>query len=284
LGLFQKASYCDRLAPFVNEAYSYPNDENGIVLLIATYFFAFQIYCDFSGYSDIAIGISRMMGFNLMDNFRVPYFSQNIKSFWARWHISLSTWFRDYLYIPLGGNRASKAKWLRNLMIVFVVSGLWHGANWTFIIWGTLHGVYLVCAILFGEKIKANPNKKSIGVIYKILNICVTFNLVVFAWIFFRADSVEDANIVVSHIFTLKEYSLLALKEYLSSFGMGYSIITIFTLVMFIGADYWIDRSLKNNEQIIAVKFLDVFLFAFILALIILLGAFGNVEFIYFQF
>jgi hypothetical protein len=169
-------------------------------------------------------------------------------------------------------------------MIVFVVSGLWHGANWTFIIWGTLHGVYLVCAILFGEKIKANPNKKSIGVIYKILNICVTFNLVVFAWIFFRADSVEDANIVVSHIFTLKEYSLLALKEYLSSFGMGYSIITIFTLVMFIGADYWIDRSLKNNEQIIAVKFLDVFLFAFILALIILLGAFGNVEFIYFQF
>jgi len=137
-GFFKKVVIADRLAVYVNEIYASPGDENGLALLLATYFFAFQIYCDFSGYSDIAIGAARVMGYDLMENFRTPYLSKSIREFWSRWHISLSTWFRDYLYIPLGGNRVPQVRWFLNLFIVFVVSGFWHGANWTFLIWGAL--------------------------------------------------------------------------------------------------------------------------------------------------
>jgi D-alanyl-lipoteichoic acid acyltransferase DltB (MBOAT superfamily) len=147
-GMFKKVVIADRLAVFVDAVYNSPGEYAGLPVIIATYFFAFQIYCDFSGYSDIAIGAARVMGIDLMDNFRRPYFSKSIGEFWRRWHISLSTWFRDYLYIPLGGNRVSKVRWLANLMIVFVVSGLWHGAAWTFVIWGGLHGMYLIVGIL----------------------------------------------------------------------------------------------------------------------------------------
>ncbi|MFD2144187.1 MBOAT family O-acyltransferase [Mucilaginibacter antarcticus] len=141
-GMFKKVVIADRLAIAVDGAYLHPQTQSGGSLLIATLLYGFQIYCDFSGYSDIGIGAARTMGFRLMDNFRSPYFSRSVSEFWSRWHISLSTWFRDYLYIPLGGNRVAVPHWYLNLLIVFVVSGFWHGANWTFIIWGALHGIF----------------------------------------------------------------------------------------------------------------------------------------------
>ncbi|OFY92284.1 MAG: alginate O-acetyltransferase, partial [Bacteroidetes bacterium RIFOXYB2_FULL_35_7] len=146
-GFFKKMVIADRLSLYVNQVYNNPDQYSGFPVLLATYLFAFQIFCDFSGYSDIAIGSAKIMGFKLMDNFNTPYFAKTIKEFWKRWHISLSTWFRDYLYISLGGNRVIKWKMQFNLFIVFMISGLWHGANWTFVLWGSLHGFYIISAI-----------------------------------------------------------------------------------------------------------------------------------------
>ena len=140
-GFFKKVVIADRLAEYVNLVYNNPGEFSGLNNIIATFFFSFQIYCDFSGYSDIAIGAALVMGYKLMTNFRRPYFSQNIREFWSRWHISLSTWFRDYVYISLGGNRVVKWRWYYNLFITFLISGLWHGAEWTFVIWGAIHGL-----------------------------------------------------------------------------------------------------------------------------------------------
>jgi D-alanyl-lipoteichoic acid acyltransferase DltB (MBOAT superfamily) len=194
-GAFKKVVIADRLALYVNNVYNNVSDYSGSVLIVATLFFAIQIYCDFSGYTDIAIGTARILGFRLMDNFRQPYLSRSIREFWRRWHISLSTWFRDYLYIPLGGNRVSFARNLLNLMIVFVVSGLWHGANWTFVIWGALHGFYIVAELVLirigGQRLK----------IPGIVSAAITFVLVCFAWIFFRANNIGDAAYIVSSLF-----------------------------------------------------------------------------------
>ena len=157
-GFFKKVVIADRLAEYVNMVYNHPHDFGGLHNMIATFFFSFQIYCDFSGYSDIAIGSAMIMGYTLMTNFRRPYFSMSIREFWQRWHISLSTWFRDYVYIPLGGNRVVKWRWYYNLFITFLVSGLWHGAEWTFVIWGALHGFYLIFAI-WTTKLRENFNR-----------------------------------------------------------------------------------------------------------------------------
>jgi alginate O-acetyltransferase complex protein AlgI len=204
-GLFKKVVVADRLAVLVNTVYNNPTDYEGIPLMIATVFFAFQIYCDFSGYSDMAIGAAQVMGFNLMENFRRPYFSKSIKEFWGRWHISLSTWFRDYLYIPLGGNRVVKWRWYYNIFVVFFVSGFWHGANWTFLVWGALHGLYQV----FGEVTKTQRNNmaavlglKHSAKVYSIIQMATTFALVCLAWVFFRANSISDAWYITTHMFT----------------------------------------------------------------------------------
>ena len=165
-GFFKKVVIADRLAIVVDGVYNNLDDYSGLALIVATIFFTFQIYCDFSGYSDIAIGSARVMGFELMDNFKRPYFSKSISEFWKRWHISLSTWFRDYLYIPLGGNKVVKWRWYYNLFITFLVSGFWHGANWTFIAWGALHGIYLITAIIL-----KNPKQQ----ILEFLNIKNTY-------------------------------------------------------------------------------------------------------------
>ncbi|MCB0338516.1 MAG: MBOAT family protein, partial [Bdellovibrionales bacterium] len=201
-GFFKKIVVADRLALFVDEIYGAPQSFSGAPLIIATYFFAFQIYCDFSGYSDIAIGSARILGIDLMQNFRTPYFSKSIAEFWRRWHISLSTWFRDYLYIPLGGNRGSTFMWCRNLLIVFILSGIWHGANWTFAVWGLLHGMFLVCAV--GSKrvlsrVRENLYVPSLPGFVKIL---ITFHIVLLSWIFFRANSISDACYVLYHLFS----------------------------------------------------------------------------------
>lgn len=205
-GLFKKVVIADRLAAGVNLVYDNPTGYAGLPLILATYYFAIQIYCDFSGYSDIAIGAAQVMGFRLMDNFNRPYHARSISEFWKRWHISLSTWFRDYLYIPLGGNRVGKWRWYFNLFFVFLVSGLWHGAAWTFVVWGALHGFYLVFALWtqgLSDRAGRYLRLQRLPALRKFVAIFVTFNLVCFAWIFFRAQSLQDAFYIVTHLFTL---------------------------------------------------------------------------------
>ena len=203
-GFFKKIVIADNLAILVDGIYNNVDSYSGIALIIATIFFTFQIYCDFSGYSDIAIGTAKVMGFELRENFKRPYFSKSIREFWQRWHITLSTWFRDYVYISLGGNRVIKWRWHYNILITFLLSGLWHGANWTFIIWGALHGFYLITALILSK-----PKEKIFKMITnispltnKILDVSLTFMLVAFAWIFFRANSLSDAIYVITNLFS----------------------------------------------------------------------------------
>jgi D-alanyl-lipoteichoic acid acyltransferase DltB (MBOAT superfamily) len=200
MGLFMKVVIADRLARYVNVVYNNPTDFQGLSLVVATFFFAFQIYCDFAGYSLVAIGTAEVMGFRLMNNFDRPYLSRSISQFWSRWHISLSSWFRDYVYIPLGGNRVSPPRWYYNLFITFLLSGLWHGANWTFVIWGALNGFYLIFSLVT-EKARGSFNR-AIGLashprFHSAVGILTTFALTCFAWIFFRAGSLTDALHVI---------------------------------------------------------------------------------------
>jgi len=202
-GFFKKLVIADRLAIYVDTVYNHPQDFTGWPVWLATYFFALQIYCDFSGYSDIAIGAARVMGFSLMKNFRRPYYAKSIHEFWQRWHISLSTWFRDYLYIPLGGNRVRRTRWYYNLFVVFLVSGLWHGANWTFVIWGGLHGFYLLFSIWtapWRQKIIKELSLERWPTLLKVVRIGITFHLVLFSWVFFRAASLADALTILHHM------------------------------------------------------------------------------------
>lgn len=203
-GLFKKLVIADNLAIVVDVVFADPEHYNGFQLLMATYFFAFQIYCDFSGYSDIARGVARIFGFDLMLNFNSPYISQSISEFWHRWHISLSTWFRDYVYRPLGGNRVSAAQWAINIAAVFVLSGLWHGANWTFVVWGALHGsYYLVGRITKGPRDKLSRILRLhwVSPVLRIWRVAFTFHIVVLAWVFFRAESISDAFLIVERMF-----------------------------------------------------------------------------------
>lgn len=201
-GFFQKVFIADRLAPFVNAVYNDPHHYQGISFLVATVFFAFQIYCDFSGYTDIARGAALVMGFQLMLNFDRPYFSRSIAEFWKRWHISLSTWFRDYFYISLGGNRVSRPRWYFNLFFTFLISGLWHGAAWTYVIWGALNGFYLIAEIVADRwmgRLWPGRFRRTSGI--RLGAMFRTFCLTCFAWIFFRANNVHDAFYIVRHFF-----------------------------------------------------------------------------------
>jgi alginate O-acetyltransferase complex protein AlgI len=203
-GFFKKLVIADRLAVYVNDVYGSPESHEGGRLLLATYFFAVQIFCDFSGYTDIARGAARVMGYELVLNFDRPYHAASISEFWRRWHISLSTWFRDYLYIPLGGSRLGYRRHLANLMIVFLVSGLWHGANWTFVVWGALHGSYMVASVVTSsarERIASSLRLDRAAGLRRALGVAITFHLVLFAWIFFRAPTFASAMAVVTGIF-----------------------------------------------------------------------------------
>jgi alginate O-acetyltransferase complex protein AlgI len=203
-GYFEKMVVADRLAILVNTVYENPAQYHGLESVLASLFYTFQIYCDFSGYSNIAIGAAEMMGFHLEENFNCPYFAKSIQEFWRRWHISLSTWFRDYLYFPLGGSRCSKLRRCLNVLIVFTVCGFWHGASLTFLFWGLLHGIYQDIGLLL-EPLKERVrealriNKHSVG--YRIAQIAITFLLVNFAWIFFRADTMENAFLLIGNMF-----------------------------------------------------------------------------------
>jgi D-alanyl-lipoteichoic acid acyltransferase DltB (MBOAT superfamily) len=288
-GLFQKMVIADNLAPLVDAVYNDPTHHSGVGLVLATLFFAFQIYCDFAGYSDIAIGAAQVMGFTTMDNFNRPYFSKSIPEFWRRWHISLSTWFRDYLYISMGGNRVSIPRWYINLFVVLLICGLWHGANWTFIVWGGLHGLYLVFSAFtrdIREKIHKAMGLDRVPRLHNYFKVTVTFSLVCFAWIFFRANSISDALYIISHLFigwgglvvrTLKAAPFFGpLKFHLV---VGVVSVGVLLLIHLSQEDNHFDQWL--SEKRIGLRW--AVYYSMVVA-ILLFGNFGTKEFIYFQF
>jgi D-alanyl-lipoteichoic acid acyltransferase DltB (MBOAT superfamily) len=282
-GLFKKIVIADRCAIIANQIFNNSSDCSGSTLLLGALFFTFQIYGDFSGYSDIAIGTSRLFGFNSMRNFASPYFSRDIAEFWRRWHISLTTWFRDYLYIPLGGSKGGTLAKIRNVFIVFIVSGFWHGANWTFIIWGALNAVYFLPLLLLRR------NRNHLGIvaegrrlptIKEFFSIATTFGLTVLAWIFFRAENVGHALSYISGIFSK---SLITVPDFP---GIGGAVITLCFLVVFFVIEW------NGREQQYAIARFGSNLprpirWAVYYSIIIAIFAYGPVEkqaFIYFQF
>ncbi|MBS1609944.1 MAG: MBOAT family protein [Bacteroidetes bacterium] len=278
-GFFQKLVIADRLSIYVDAAYNNPQNHSGITLLLASVFFAFQIYCDFAGYSNIALGVARVMGFRLMVNFKRPYFATSISEFWRRWHISLSSWFTDYLYIPLGGNRVSVPRWYFNLFFVFLVSGLWHGANWTFIIWGAINGLYLIFSIIFKKPIARISSILQLNKFPKLLTVIqifITFFLAVFAWTFFRANSITDASLIIKKIFTFKG-PLFAEDPFLIMYSIiGISILLIREFFL----EFYPGISLLNNKNVV-IRYAT---YTGIIMLILMIGVFDGGQFIYFQF
>lgn len=292
-GFFKKVVIADRLAVLVNQVYNNVDAYEGAPLLLATYFFAFQIFCDFSGYSDIAIGASQVLGFKLMKNFNRPYYAKSISEFWKRWHISLSTWFRDYLYISLGGNRVKKWIWYLNLFITFLVSGLWHGANWTFVIWGAIHGFYLVFAIWtknIVKKIYKVLHLEKGSFVRKFVDVFITFHLVLFAWIFFRANSFSDAIYVIQNIFPLNLDEFLkilnstgAAQAYLGLTKKG--LILAFVSLGIMEVIHLKQRFGRIRDFLDSKPIFVRWLLAYaMLIFIISFGEFNLSEFIYFQF
>ncbi len=283
LGFFKKIVVADSLAVLVNAVYNDPEGYAGIPMIVATVFFAFQIYCDFSGYSDIAIGISRFLGFNLMTNFRTPYFSKSLTDFWRRWHISLSTWFKDYVYIPLGGSRGTSFRVGMNLFITFLVSGLWHGANWTFVAWGAIHGIILIIEKHFSKSVnrKSNLFTRAISMIY-------TFLIVCFAWIFFRSNSISDAFYIINNMFSDSAQWSDFLAISLKFRGMGLTILDLVYSVVFIFMLITIEigiKSLKIKKLIGDYNTLRWAIYLSMLFLIIFSFTKNSAaNFIYFQF
>ena len=292
IGYFKKIVIADRIAILVNTVYNSPYDYNGISFIIATIFFAIQLYCDFSGYSDIAIGCAKLFNINLMENFKSPYFSKSIKEFWTRWHISLSTWFKDYLYIPLGGNRKGIIRTYFNLMITFLVSGIWHGANWTFILWGGLNGFYQIIGDLknrFLKSINFNIKNKYINSFFNIFRILITFSLICFSLIFFRANTVKDAFYIINNLFSdiQNVNNIQYLYNISTQLGLNIFEILMATTCMII---LFIIEIFEYKQRIYItlnkLPFIIRFIFYYIITIIILsMGVFSNAgQFIYFQF
>jgi len=274
-GFFKKIVIADRLVAVVDHVYNNPSEQNGISLLVATLFFAFQIYCDFSGYSDIAIGAARVMGFTLMDNFRSPYESRSIAEFWGRWHISLSTWFRDYLYIPLGGNRKGESRKYVNQFIVFLVSGLWHGTSWNYVIWGGLHGTYQVTAAIrdkwmksAGISIPQNAFTRAFGVVF-------TFILVTIAWVFFR-NNLEPVHRSFTFLYKMATFSWTeSLNTPYNALEMWFCVFLISFLLL---KEHLLEKIPTRNTPLFYLLFTSIMFVTYFL------GVFSENQFIYFQF
>ena len=283
-GLFKKIVIADNCAEYVNTVFDHSATSSGSTLILGAVFFAIQIYCDFSGYSDIALGTARLLGINLFRNFAFPYFSRSIAELWRRWHISLSSWFKDYLYIPLGGNKGSVIKKVRNILIVFLVSGFWHGANWTFIAWGLLHAIYMMPSILLGTN-RNNLDTVAAGNFFpslkELLQMISTFGLTVFAWIFFRSDSVQQAFNFISGIFNR---SLFERPEMPGLIGIQNHFYISF-LMIFIFIE-WVGRSQQYALAGFGAKWPRVlrWVFYYCIAMIIFLFGGREQQFIYFQF
>lgn len=284
MGYFKKIVISDRASVLVDTVFNNPMEYKGISLIFATIFFTFQIYGDFSGYTDIARGCAKILGIDLMINFDRPYFATSIKDFWRRWHISLSTWFRDYLYIPLGGSRCSTIKKYRNVMITFLTSGLWHGANWTFVIWGGLHGLYQVIGDI-KNRILPNTDYK-IFVPFKVI---ITFILVAFAWIFFRANNISDCFYIITNLFTdlNRVTDIQYIYETFNNMGLQlFEIILVCLSILFLYLSDMISCKYDIHSLLNKTPFVFRFVYYYILVIVILgIGVFsGGGEFIYFQF
>jgi D-alanyl-lipoteichoic acid acyltransferase DltB (MBOAT superfamily) len=277
-GLFKKIIIADTCAIYVNAVFDNPHLYSGSSHAVAAIFFAFQIYGDFSGYSDIALGTARLLGFELLRNFNFPYFSRDIAEFWRRWHISLSSWFRDYLYIPLGGSRGSTWKKVRNIFIIFVVSGFWHGANWTFLAWGALNALYFLPLMML------NKNRENIGTVAQgrlfpslreLVQMVITFALTVFAWIFFRAETMTDAFHFIGQIF---DRSLFSAPQNLPPKSV--QLLLIFVIIE------WLGRERNFAIANIRAKIPLALRWSFYLAIVIMIITTTRTaqQFIYFQF
>ncbi len=272
-GLFKKVVVADNLSPFVDSIFSNYTEFGGGTLALGALYFSFQIYCDFSGYSDIAIGISKLLGIELMSNFKFPYFSRNIAEFWRRWHISLSSWFRDYLYFPLGGSRGSRMKSIRNVTSIFLISGLWHGANWTFVFWGFIHALLYIPLFITGKH--RNFNDKIVAhntllpSLKEFIQIIITFFFVLIGWIFFRSETIYDAFQYLNIMFFQFDLTFVWIR--------GLPI-----LFMFLVLD-WSQR--KDERKLLNHNLVLRWFFYLFLSLLIFLN-FGktSVDFIYFQF
>jgi D-alanyl-lipoteichoic acid acyltransferase DltB (MBOAT superfamily) len=274
----------DRLSVYVNTVYNNPDNMYGVPIWTATFFFAFQIYCDFSGYTDIARGTARMFGFELIENFKMPYIADSFHDFWKRWHISLTSWFRDYLYIPLGGNRVAKPRWLTNIFLVFLISGLWHGANWTYVIWGALHGLLQIIELLTIPLRNRFYNLlifKSVAPLVRCLHILFVFFVVCFAWLFFRANSLADAVTLLHHAVVFPNWNInvqggLSDMQLMLAFGLvGFLYFAeIFNLY------FPFKNLLKRSPLPVRWAF-----YIFAVFFILLFGVYSDIaSFIYFQF
>jgi D-alanyl-lipoteichoic acid acyltransferase DltB (MBOAT superfamily) len=278
LGYFKKIVIADSLAPLVDDAFANPLNYTSLNMSIVVFFYSFQIYCDFSGYSDIAIGLGKMLGFNFPINFNLPYLSKNFSDFWKRWHISLSSWLRDYLYIPLGGNRKGSIITQRNLILTMLLGGLWHGANWTFVVWGLLHGAFLIIQGVF-KPVFSFLDRNLPKSLITVLGIIVTFLLVNIAWIFFRSQTISDAFDIIGKISSFDDMSFSALKPKFQIFK-AFLIITI----LFLGEiSYYLFEN-KIDSILRKKKFPQLFINAFLIWMILLFGTYTNNNFIYFQF
>lgn len=272
-GIFKKVVIADRIALLVDPAYSDLSHQSGMNLLIAAFFYSFQIYCDFSGYSDVAIGASRVMGFKLMDNFNGPYLAKSLPDFWRRWHISLSTWFKDYVYFSLGGNRVSIPKWYMNIMIVFLLSGIWHGASWNFVIWGFLHGAFQVIGLTINRFFPSLAADKIQSTAVKYVYQIWTFSLVTLAWVFFRIAKFSEVKLF------FKQLSSISFNDSIKfALNTNEILLSLLLVVLLIVAEKWEWKKslLKGNY----------FWIVFILSLttIYFFGVFNLKQFIYFQF
>jgi len=282
-GLFKKMVIADQCAGYANMVFANSSVYSGSTLVLGALFFSFQIYCDFSGYSDIALGVARLFGIELLRNFAFPYFSRDVAEFWRRWHISLSSWFRDYLYVPLGGSKVGIWMKIRNTFIIFLISGFWHGANWTFIVWGFLNALFIMPSII----LKTNRNNLEIVAKGKLLptftelgHIVLTFSMVVFAWIFFRADSVAQALSYISKIFSTSLFSGFNLDVSRSQLFETILLIILFLIVEWLGREnpYAISTLPKLQKRRYRMAFY------YLLVFLIFLFTGKEQQFIYFQF
>lgn len=282
-GLFKKVVIADRLSIYVNGAYRDPENVSGPTLAVATIFFAYQIYCDFSGYSDIAIGSARTMGFRLMKNFDRPYSALTISEFWRRWHISLSTWFRDYVYFPLGGSKGSHSRTSLNLFITFLISGLWHGANWTYVVWGALNGLYLV----IGRALAPARNRlwASVGLpesnpVRRCIQLATTLVLTLIAWVFFRANSIPEALTILSRIASGRG----RLSGSLAGFRPDDWLVALAAIGLLEFVQWYQSRNRLSQDFQRLPSMVRSATYVSAVACIVLFGAFTRNEFIYFQF
>ena len=286
-GLFKKIVIADNAAIYVNDIFTNYHDYAGSTLLLGAFFFALQIYGDFSGYSDIAIGVSRLFGFSLMQNFNFPYFSRDIAEFWRRWHISLTTWFRDYVYIPLGGSRVNTAKRVRNIFIIFVVSGFWHGANWTFIAWGFLNALYFLPLLLTGKNRKNTDTiaaGKLLPGLKEFLQMMTTFFLTLIAWVFFRSDTISNALDYLKRMFSRSLFEL-PIKDLWTINTGNHIFYMVFMTFLFILVE-WLQRDKKHGLELTTLRIPRAVRWGLYYILIISCFLMNGIQqkFIYFQF